>query len=107
VSPKGIDKLAQGCPPDQSRGGLSWVAIARKIASLKGKHIGRWFCSSPSGMGIKTKLQPRVTLRVNPGLISQSPSGKMSNLHPGSMPQDGYQSRQKQQLGALPRGLNP
>jgi hypothetical protein len=29
---------------------------------------------------MKVKLQPKVTFHVNPGLICQSPSGKMSNL---------------------------
>ena len=45
-----MDKLAQGCPRDESRRVLPWVAIDRKTPSLKGKHTGRGFCSSPLGM---------------------------------------------------------
>ena len=42
--------LAQGCTRDESLRVLPWGAIARKTPSLKGKHTGRGFCSSPLGM---------------------------------------------------------
>ena len=71
-----MDKLAQGCSRDESRRVLPWVAIARNIPSLKGKHTGRGFCSSPLGMW----MDGETSTQGNASHASRQPRADLSIL---------------------------